>query len=400
MGDDLGELDRLLLQHDLALADPRDVEELVHQPRELRHLAVDHVARHDEALLGGGDAAHELHGVLDRRERIPQLVREHRQELVLAAVRVLQLLLGLARARDLALERTVKARILERDRGAAGELLQHVAVARFAADVADGEGADHLLARVQRKPERRADAALLGELDDAPLAQRQLDRGAERRRHEFAGGRRHGVVLARLLFHRHRRDLAGVRHHQLEQPTHPLREVERGAELTARVREEVGAAALLLGGVARAFRFGHGADALLHLPQLDEHLDLAAQDIRPHRRQDVIDRAERVAVRRLHLVGVGGDEDDRRVRRPLVLPDELGGLEAVDVRHVDVEQDDGELAREHLAQRLRARAHHHQVLLELLEDRPEDEQLLRQIVDDQDVGFFFAHLKKRGSDQD
>ena len=323
-------------------------------------------------------------------------MREHRQELVLAAVRVLQFLLGLARARDLALERAVKARVLERDRGAAGELLQHLAVARLAADVADGEGADHLLARVQRKPERRADAALLGELDDAALAQRQVDRRAERRRHEFAGGRRHGVVLTRLLFHRHRRDLAGVRHHQLEQPPHPLLEVERGAELTARVREEVGAAALLLGGVARAFRFGHGADALLHLPQLDEHLDLAAQDIRPHRRQDVIDRAERVAVRRLHLVGVGGDEDDRRVRRPLVLPDELGGLQAVDVRHVDVEQDDGELAREHLAQRLRARAHHHQVLLELLEDRPEDEQLLRQIVDDQDVGFFFAHRLSPG----
>ena len=83
---------------------------------------------------------------------------------------------------------------------------------------------------------------------------------------------------------------------------------------------------------------------LLELVELDEHLDLAAQDLRQDRRQDVVHRAERVALGRLHLVGVGGDEDDRRVRRLLVLADERRGFQPVDVRHVDVEQDDRELA--------------------------------------------------------
>ena len=41
---------------------------------------------------------------------------------------------------------------------------------------------------------------------------------------------------------------------------------------------------------------------------------------------------------------------------------------------------------QHLAQRLLARARADQVLAEVLEHGPEDEQLLRQVVDDQDVG--------------
>ena len=106
----------------------------------------------------------------------------------------------------------------------------------------------------------------------------------------------------------------------------------------------------------RARRPGGAMRRCMHV-QLDEHLDLGAQHLRHHRRQDVVDRAERVAARGLHLVGVGGDEDDRRVRRALVLADQRGGLEAVDVGHVDVEQDHRELALQHLAQRLGARAH-------------------------------------------
>ena len=394
--DDARELDWLFLEHDLALADARHVEQLVHQARKLCHLPVDDVARHYHALLVRADAAHQLDGVADRRERVSQLVRQHRQELVLAAVRVLQLLLRLARAGDLALERAVQARVLEGHRGASRELLEHLAVLRLTADVAERKGADQLLADLQRIADGRRKAALLGQLVRAPLAQHRLQRLGERGRDKLAGRRRNRLELARLFLHRDGGDFAGMRHDQLEQPPHAVLEVERGAELAARVREEVGAATLVLGRMAGRLGFRHGARALLHLPQLDEHLDLAAQDIGAHRREDVVDRAERIALRRLHLVGVGGDEDDRRVRRLLVLPDELRRLQAVDVGHVDVEQDHRELARQHLAQRFRARAHHHQVLVELLEDRAEDEQLLRQIVDDQDVGFFFAHRLSPG----
>ena len=164
----------------------------------------------------------------------------------------------------------------------------------------------------------------------------------------------------------------------------------------ARAREEVRAARGLFRRDSRGFRPGprhllpgHGARALLHLVQVDEHPHLAAQHVGDHRREDVVHRAERVALRGLHLVGVGGDEDDRRVRRVLVLADEARGLQAVDVGHVDVEQDHRELALQHLAQRLGARAHHDQVLAQLLQDRLEDQQLFLQVIDDQDVAFFF-----------
>ena len=131
---------------------------------------------------------------------------------------------------------------------------------------------------------------------------------------------------------------------------------------------------------------GAPAQAPLRQVQVDEDLHLRAQHVGIDRREDVVDRAERVAEAGLHLVGVRGDEDDRRARRSLVLADQLGGLEAVDVGHVDVEQDRRELGLEDLLQRLRARAGADQVVAEVLENGLEDEQLLRQVVDDEDAG--------------
>ena len=72
-----------------------------------------------------------------------------------------------------------------------------------------------------------------------------------------------------------------------------------------------------------------------------------------------------------------------------------GRLEAVHVRHVDVEQDDGELLLEHLLQRLLAGAGGDDVLPQLLEDRAEDDMLVRQVVDDQDVGLLRARRGAR-----
>ena len=114
--------------------------------------------------------------------------------------------------------------------------------------------------------------------------------------------------------------------------------------------------------------------------QVDEDLDLGAQDLGHDRREDVVDRAERIAARRLHLVGVRGDEDDRRVRRALVLADQRRGLEAVDVGHVDVEQDDRELAPQDL--RSASLPERTQTMSCPSPEHPGDQQLLGQIVDD------------------
>ena len=87
--------------------------------------------------------------------------------------------------------------------------------------------------------------------------------------------------------------------------------------------------------------------------QLDEHLDLGAQNFRDDRRGDVIDRAERISLGHPQLVAViGGDENDRRMRGFLAAANQRRRLEPVQPRHVDVEQDQRELALEHLPQRL------------------------------------------------
>ena len=56
-------------------------------------------------------------GLADRRERIAQLVRERREELVLAPVGFAQRRLGALAARDLALRRLVQPRVVDGDRG-------------------------------------------------------------------------------------------------------------------------------------------------------------------------------------------------------------------------------------------------------------------------------------------
>jgi len=157
--------------------------------------------------------------------------------------------------------------------------------------------------------------------------------------------------------------------------------------------QQTGAQRRLLGqpqrGLGRRQRdalVGLARDAALQDVQLHEHAHLGAQHLGHHRRRDVVDRAQRVAARGLHLVGVRGDEDDGRVRGALVAADQRGRLEAVHVRHVDVQQDHGEVAPQDLAQRVRARTREHDVLVQIGQHRLEHQQLLRQVVDDQDVG--------------
>jgi hypothetical protein len=88
------QVDQLLAESHLPAADARDVEEVVHEPRHVPHLAT---RRRERALADTWVRAivlEEAHGVRHRREGVPQLVREHREELVLAAVGLAQLLVA------------------------------------------------------------------------------------------------------------------------------------------------------------------------------------------------------------------------------------------------------------------------------------------------------------------
>ena len=121
------------------------------------------------------------------------------------------------------------------------------------------------------------------------------------------------------------------------------------------------------------------------LPELDEHAHLRAQHVRVERLEDVVDGARRVAAEDLLAVAADrGEEEDRDVARALPLLDQARGLEAVDPRHLHVEQDHGEVPAEQLPERLLAGVRAHELLPERLEDGLEREQVLGAVVDEED----------------
>jgi len=133
-------------------------------------------------------------------------------------------------------------------------------------------------------------------------------------------------------------------------------------------------------------------DLLLLAIEIDEDADLRAQDIGLERLEHVVHRADRVALEDVRLLLADrGQEDDRDVARPLTGLDQARRVEAVHARHLDVEQDDRELTRQQVLERLFARIGADQRLRERLEDRFERQQVLRAIVDEQDVDFVGAH---------
>ena len=84
--DDLPDLEGFRFENNPASRDPRDVEEVVEQVGQVLTLPRDH--RSQRAQLGiGADFSGEKHCcVAYRRQRISQLMREHREELILLAI--------------------------------------------------------------------------------------------------------------------------------------------------------------------------------------------------------------------------------------------------------------------------------------------------------------------------
>ena len=66
-----------------ALTDPRQFQEVVDEASQVRGLSLDHLTRAHQDRLGECQTTNDVRGAQDGRERIPQLVGEHRQEVVL-----------------------------------------------------------------------------------------------------------------------------------------------------------------------------------------------------------------------------------------------------------------------------------------------------------------------------
>ena len=76
----------LLAQLQGAVRDARNIEQVVEQQRHVLHLALDHIAGPALLRVGGVLVARDGGGLTDRRQRIAQLMRQRREEFVLAAV--------------------------------------------------------------------------------------------------------------------------------------------------------------------------------------------------------------------------------------------------------------------------------------------------------------------------
>jgi hypothetical protein len=85
-------------QHDLPAGDARHVQQVVHQARQVRHLAVHHMAQLRDLARIRVKVFEDAHGRADGRERVAQLMRQRGQKFVLAFVGIADLVLPFTRA--------------------------------------------------------------------------------------------------------------------------------------------------------------------------------------------------------------------------------------------------------------------------------------------------------------
>ncbi len=84
--DDAIELDQLFLEDDRSAGDPGNVEQVVDDPGHVLDLFGDDLDRPEQVGAAGPFDSHDLNGVADGRQRVPQFVGEHGEEMVLALV--------------------------------------------------------------------------------------------------------------------------------------------------------------------------------------------------------------------------------------------------------------------------------------------------------------------------
>src|SRR4029077_12965218 len=150
-----------------------------------------------------------------------------------------------------------------------------------------------------------------------------------------------------------------------------------------------------LGGAFGNARFQLAVE-LFKLPRLaeklDKDLDLRAQDLRDHRYRHVVHGAHFVTAQ---AVDVGQqdrrNEDQRRLLEARMVADHRGELEAVDVGHVNVDENDGDVIFEEELERLGRVARAQQIFADVLENSAIGEQFRRLIVDEQDVDLVVKH---------
>ena len=85
-GHDVGKIEGSLLEVDLSLTDPRQIEQVVEELAEMVRLAPNDLPYLCRPLFRGAGLIQDLNPVQDHAERVAEFMREHIQELILRAV--------------------------------------------------------------------------------------------------------------------------------------------------------------------------------------------------------------------------------------------------------------------------------------------------------------------------
>jgi hypothetical protein len=119
-----------------------------------------------------------------------------------------------------------------------------------------------------------------------------------------------------------------------------------------------------------------------------QHLDLGPQYRGNDRHRHIIDRAHLVTAQPIDVVDLdGGDENDCRPLKPRMIANHRRELKTVQLRHANIDQDDGGLVLEQKFQRLARRRCLDEVFPELAKNLFVGQQLRRLIVHQEDVDF-------------
>ena len=123
----------------------------------------------------------------------------------------------------------------------------------------------------------------------------------------------------------------------------------------------------------------------LHV-ELDERVHLRAQNLRDDRHLQIIHRADFVALQPIEIGEMhAGHEDDRRAPEAGMVANHLRQLEAVEFRHADVHNDDGELGLEKLIERFPRRVRRDEVRVQPVENGAIAQELRGLVVDHEHI---------------
>ena len=120
--------------------------------------------------------------------------------------------------------------------------------------------------------------------------------------------------------------------------------------------------------------------------QIGKYADLRAQQFRCEWHRHVVHRAKFITTQPVKVGHHdGGDEDDRGALEPRVFPDHPGQLEAVEIRHADIDQHDRNFVFQQVLQGLVGRVRLYQRLSQFSKYNFVAEQLCRLVIDKKDI---------------